>query len=229
MTFTRYAIYYCPPANADWAEFCAAWLGWDMLTSVFLPHPELAALPLPIAKITQAPRKYGLHATLKPPFRLTDGKTQTDLEAACAALANTQPPVQVQALDLIRLGRFLALCADGQTYDLNALAARCVRELDGFRAPMTDAELVRRQGTGLSEQRHQNLVNWGYPHVMELFRFHITLTGRLPKDALPKIELALKDRLSLMLPSPLTIRDLALAGEDAAGRFHLIQRYPFMG
>ncbi|MEX0304933.1 MAG: phosphonate metabolism protein, partial [Leisingera sp.] len=42
MTFTRYAIYYAPPADAEWSRFGASWLGWDMETGRELAHPEAA-------------------------------------------------------------------------------------------------------------------------------------------------------------------------------------------
>ncbi len=223
MTFTRYAIYYAPPAVEDWAQFATAWLGWNMDAGQTLPHPPVAGLD--VAAITDVPRKYGLHATMKPPFRLAGGQTVADLEAACADLAARQSPVTLDGLSVAKLGRFLALRSVGDEARLNALAAACVRDLDSFRAPATEPELARRRAAGLTPEQDTNLTKWGYPFVMDAFRFHITLTGKLDKATLGTVQGTLDARLTPLLPQPLTIRDLALVGEAEDGRFHLIHRY----
>jgi hypothetical protein len=190
-------------------------------------HPALAGLD--IAAITEVPRKYGLHATMKPPMRLAEGNSTEALERACAALAASQPPVVLDGLELARLGRFLALRPIGDETALRALAAACVRELDAFRAPAPEAELARRRAAGLTEAQEDNLMRWGYPYVMEAFKFHITLTGKLPKAELPAVEAGLTESLLPLLPSPFEIRDLTLMGESEDGRFHLIHRYTLSG
>lgn len=230
MTFTRYAIYYVPPAEADWSRFGARWLGWDMEAGTGAAHPDHPALAgLDIAAITSVPRKYGLHATLKPPMRLAEGTSAGMLDKACAALAASQPPVVLDGLELARLGRFLALRPAGDETALRALAAACVRELDPFRARAPEAELARRRAAGLTGAQEENLMRWGYPYVMEAFKFHITLTGKLPKAELPAVEAALGKTLLPLLPSPFEIRDLALMGEAEDGYFHLIHRYALSG
>ena len=128
-----------------------------------------------------------------------------------------------------RLGRFLALRPLGDETALNALAAACVEALDPFRAPAGEAELARRRANGLSPAQDANLMRWGYPFVMDQFRFHITLTGRLSDDVLPEVEQALQQALTPLLPRPFTITDLALAGEAEDGQFHLIHRYTLSG
>ncbi|TNJ47728.1 DUF1045 domain-containing protein [Phaeobacter sp. B1627] len=238
MTFTRYAVYYAPPAEADWSRWATGWLGWDMERGCTAPHPdvadlglaepgaaELGAAGLNVAEITATPRKYGLHATLKPPMRLAAGTDEGQLRAACTALAATQPPVALAGLEIARLGRFLALCPIGEVSALNRLAAACVTELDAFRARPSEAELDRRRAAGLSPQQDENLTRWGYPYVLDQFRFHITLTGKLPKAQLPRVEACLAARLAPKLPRPLILTDLALVGEAEDGRFHLLHRY----
>ena len=227
MTFTRYAIYFSPPAGAEWSKFASQWLGWDLETGCALPQPEIAGLDL--AAITAVPRKYGLHATLKPPMRLASGHCLEDLQAACAALAARQAPLTLEGLHLARLGRFLALRVSGDESALNALAGACVADLDDFRAPASDTEMAKRRAAGLSAGQENNLSRWGYPYVMDEFRFHITLSGRLPKPELPAVETALAAHLLPLLPRPFEIADIALVGEDDAGRFHMIHRYPLTG
>ena len=69
MSFTRYAIYYLPPAGAL-ADFGARWLGWDVRRGAAAVQLDLPGL----RDATEAPRKYGFHGTLKPPFRLAEGQ-----------------------------------------------------------------------------------------------------------------------------------------------------------
>lgn len=223
MTFTRYAIYYAPPADAGWSKWATGWLGWDMEAGREAAPPEAGALD--VAAITATPRKYGLHATMKPPMRLADGTNDAQLRAACAALAATRTPVTLDGLQIDRLGRFLALRPVGDVTALNALAAACVTELDAFRAPAPDGEVAKRRTAGLSAEQDTNIVEWGYPYVLDQFRFHITLTGKLPKGDLPAVEDYLASELAPLLPQPFVINDLALMGEAEDGRFHLIQRY----
>jgi len=223
VTFTRYAIYYAPPADAGWSKWATGWLGWDMEAGAETTPPE--AVGLDVAAITATPRKYGLHATMKPPMRLATGTDEAGLRAACAALAATHAPVSLQGLQIDRLGRFLALRPVGEVTALNALAAACVTELDDFRAPAPDAEVAKRRAAGLSAEQDANLMQWGYPYVLDQFRFHITLTGKLPKGDLSAVEDYLATELTPRLPMPFVINDLALMGEAEDGRFHLIQRY----
>lgn len=227
MTFTRYAIYYAPPADAEWTQFATSWLGWDMETGATVAHPAVDGID--VASVTEVPRKYGLHATMKPPFRLRDGQTVEALCDACATLAARHAPVSLDGLEIARLGRFLALRPVGGTHALNALAAACVQELDAFRAPASEAELARRRAANLTPEQDVNLVQWGYPYVLEAFRFHITLSGKLAKPVLAEVESALGAHLAPKLPAPFRIADLALMGEAKDGRFHLIHRYALSG
>lgn len=226
MSFLRYAIYYLPPPEAAWTRFGTAWLGWDMDAASAVDHPELPDLPARIDEITAAPRKYGLHATLKPPFRLAAGTTEQDLSDAVETLAARCEPLSVEGLTLTRLGRFLALCPDGPDAALNALAAACVRQLDHFRAPLTPAELDRRRMSRLTPAQDANLVRWGYPFVMETYRFHITLTGRLPDRTRAAVQSVLTDALTPLLPRPLPITQIALVGERRDGGFQTLKRFP---
>jgi len=227
VTFTRYAIYFAPPADAAWTRYATSWLGWDMETGAEVAHPKGDGVD--VASVTQVPRKYGLHATMKPPFRLRDGQTFAALHKACADLAARRAPVTLDGLEVARLGRFLALRPTGDTSALNALAAACVQELDAFRAPATKEELARRRAAKLTPEQDKNLLQWGYPYVLDAFRFHITLSGKLDKPTLASVQDILHRNLAPLLPVPFLISDLALVGEAEDGRFHLIHRYALSG
>ncbi len=225
--YQRYAIYYTPPAGAL-ADFGARWLGWDMAGGKAMAHPLLDGLPEPLDEITQTPRRYGFHATMKPPFRLSEGALAA-LQDGFASLCQNQPPVALEGITLARLGRFLALVPCGASPALTHLAAACVRDLDAFRAPMSEEELERRRTARLSPEEEANLIRWGYPYVMEGFRWHMTLTGKLPKAQVLELEKVLHPHIAPLLEGSFFIDALSLVGEDAEGRFHLIDRQPLTG
>lgn len=226
--FKRFAIYWAPEAG-PLADFCNRWLGWDPALGRECAHPRIEGLPQPVEELTDAPRKYGLHATLKPPFRLVDGACLERLCSETAELAGRLAPVTLERLELDRIGRFLALTPRGDLAPLAALAAGLVRALDCFRAPLTPEDLIRRQASKLTGAQKDLLDRWGYPYVMEEFRFHVTLTGSLEEDDARATHAALAPILAPLLPEPFAIRDICLFGEAADGRFHLLHRYPLTG
>ena len=143
-------------------------------------------------------------------------------------LAGTLSPAACDGLTLTQLGRFLALTPFGPLDGLQGIAEACVRDLDGFRAPAVEAELARRRKAGLSTRQEALLAQWGYPYVFAEFRFHMTLSGRLPEEDVrgwtDTMQVHLPD-----LPAPFVVDQIALCGERQDGRFELIHRYTFTG
>ncbi len=223
MAYSRFAIYYLPPSGSL-SDFGATWLGWDVVRGCEARQPDLPGLD----DITMTPRKYGFHGTLKPPFRLREGYGLPELDASTAELASRLAPGACERLDLAVIGRFLALTPAGDTADLQRIASACVRDLDGFRAPASDTELARRRSAGLSPRQEVLLTEWGYPYVLEEFRFHLTLSGRVDKKQLGHWCDTLRRHLP-DLPSPFAIDEIALCGEREDGRFELIHRYKLAG
>ncbi len=221
--FNRYAVYYSPEQGAL-TEFCAGWLGWDALRGRPVPHPGHSGLTRPLADITQTPRKYGFHATIKPPFRLAEGTTEPELISAFDQLTREMKTVRLDGLELKNIGRFLALSALGDTSALSELAASYVRSLDRFRAPLTEEELARRNPDRLRPILRDLLMQWGYPYVMEAFKFHMTLTGRLSKEDIEATANVMRPLLEQLLPSPFIIDSMCLFGEAEDGNFRLIHR-----
>jgi putative phosphonate metabolism protein len=223
MPYTRFAIYYVPPASAL-ADFGAAWLGWDLIRGMPVEALEISGRGV----VTASPRKYGFHGTLKPPFRLRDGYDAARLAQSVQELAACTAPVACTGLKLSRLGRFLALTPTGDTAALGQLASVFVTQLDAFRAPPTAQELAKRRQRRLSERQDANLERWGYPYVLDEFRFHLTLTGKLPKDQIENWIAVLENALPA-LPEPFEINSVALVGERADGQFELIERFDLSG
>lgn len=228
MRFTRYAVFYTPPDGA-FRRFGAGWLGWDPQTGSDVVTPDVPGLPLPVPEVTETPKRYGLHATIKPPFRLAAGQTEAVLLQALKQFCRGRAPVNLDGLELAQLGRFLALVPEGDAQGVMDLAADAVRALDSYRAPMDAAERDRRSTPSLSPAQRAMLEQWGYPYVMEAFRFHITLSGKLPKAQASAVREVLKPYLEPLLPRPFCLDALSLMGEDPAGRFHLIERVSLSG
>lgn len=225
--WTRHAIYWRPDPG-PLADFGAAWLGWEPRTAT-APTPPADA-PAAREGWTSTPRKYGLHGTLKAPFRLAAGTSGAALGAAAAALAADAAPVVLQdGLRLARLGGFLALVPVGPAPALGALAARIVAELDPFRAPLTEAERARRHPERLSAAERANLDRWGYPHVMAEFRFHITLTGALEPAEAAQAEAELGPRVAPFVGRPFAIGAIWHCAEGPGGRFCDIARHALAG
>ena len=138
--FKRYAVYVVP--EGAFYETGAAWLGWDSATGREAPHPDVSDLPAPVETLTETPRKYGFHGTIKPPFRLAEGTDRGGLEAALERLTQALAPAEVSGLGVRPLDGFVACVPERPTDALAEMAARVVKGLDGFRAPPGEAELA---------------------------------------------------------------------------------------
>ncbi|MBS7544596.1 DUF1045 domain-containing protein [Ancylobacter oerskovii] len=231
----RYAIYFAPPATSPLWRFGSSVIGYDAETGRELPQPRLSRFaPDRWREITSEPRRYGFHGTLKAPFRLAPGKDEAGLRAVCARFAADRASFACAGVTLAAIGRFFALKTVSTCAALNRLAAGAVAAFDDFRAPMSEAERERRLRAPLSERQKDYLARWGYPYVLDDFRFHMTLTG--PLDDADR-GAAGEELAELFLQSgadgPLIVGGIALYRQDAqpdggtGGRFRLIERFAF--
>lgn len=227
--FSRYAVYYAPPDGSALAEFGASWLGWDAARAQERVQPALDGLTRPASEVTGRPRNYGFHGTLKPPFRLRGGTTRDGLEAEIDQLAGRIAPFQMPRLSVAALGGFVALVPEGDVSALRDLAAACVMDLDQFRARPGEAELARRRQTSLSDGQEAMLSRWGYPYVLDEFRFHMTLSGPLSRHDQKSVVAALEPVLTPLLHARLPAEELCLFGEAGDGRFHILRRFALTG
>lgn len=231
MTIHRYAIYYGPRPGTPLYGFGRHWFGTDPETAEPVPIRLPAGLDTRTHQaVTDAPRRYGLHGTLKPPFRLAAGTDRVALERQMSRLAASHAPVPLGPPVLTRLGSFLALCPRETPPALAALAAACVKDLDEFRAPPSAEEVRRRRAADLSPRQEALLQRWGYPYVMEEFRFHVTVTGPLSPSEQTRMTDVLQPLLRHVLTTPMTIDDLCLYGEPSDGSpFRILARVPLGG
>lgn len=228
----RYALYYAPRPGEGLAMAATQWLGRNPESGqarALRPVPGIAMERL--EQITADPRLYGFHGTLKAPIALADGLSERDFVDAVGKFAAGERAFAVPALKLAELSDFLALVPAARCPELNDLADRCVVEFDEFRRPAGEAELARRRAAGLSPRQDELLVRWGYPYVLEHWRFHLTLTGRLPDEAeRTKIAALLHQRFASFLDRPLPVSDLCIFRQPAPGRpFVVLARFRLGG
>jgi len=226
----RYAIHFAPVAGSDLARFGDRWLGRDAATGQAVSQPALDGLDAGrLHALTEAPRHYGFHGTLKPPFHLANGCDVDDLRRAIAGFAARRAVFEITALHLREIGDFLALVPADPAPALSSLADACVTEFDAYRAPSDAADVAKRHAAGLTPRQAELLARWGYPYVLDEFRFHLTLTGPIAgQEERTRVAGLLQPLVAPLLGRPVPVRELSLFHQpDRATPFHLIQRLPF--
>lgn len=171
---TRYAIYFAPPAQHPLWQAGCEWLGRD---------PEFEApVESPPDPLLADPWRYGFHATLKAPMALKPGTDEAAfLEAVCAVASRHRrfemPPLRVGLLaDFLALRPATPVDVD---HPLQRLADACVVELDAWRDLPSAAELQRQTRPHFSARQREHVARYGYAHVLQDWRFHMSLTGSL--------------------------------------------------
>ncbi|MEL6747203.1 MAG: DUF1045 domain-containing protein [Pseudomonadota bacterium] len=211
----RYAIYYTPAPGSPLAAFGDAWLtlGGDQRDAQ--SHGRFGLPAALHAKAIATPIKYGLHATLKAPFRLATNANETSVMTACAQLAARLHAFEIGPLHLTRLGACWGLTPPAPDPRLSRLEAACVEELEPLRAPLSVADIARRNPAALSERQRALLNDVGYPYALDEFRFHMTLSSRLDDGEAREVEQALRRALSGIVAPNVT--DSVGAGNPHAG------------
>ena len=222
--FPRYAIYFAASPDSALSRFGAELLGYDAYEGDEVSFPQDALRVAPDwSDLTTDPRKYGFHGTLKAPMALASGKSEAEFMAACAAFAEQAWPVPVIRPVVDAISGFIAVIPAEPVSALRQLAADCVRDFDCFRAPLTAEDRARRQPEKLTQRQRDYLDRWGYPYVLEEFRFHMTLTGRLNAERRGPILEMLRARFAALKLETLEIDRITLfKQDDAKARFRII-------
>ena len=223
----RFAIYAAPgTGSADAAaallrERAEQWLGRSAGGDPVTPGAPAGWTREAVDAITVSARRYGFHGTLKAPFRLAPGRTPEELDAALALFAAARQRVLIPRLRVARLGGFFALVPGAEVTveaaGLYALADEVVTAFDGFRAPPTEAELARRDPAALTPRQRELLEAWGYPYVLDEFRFHLTVTDRIPAGRQAAVERTLNGWFAASLGATVPVDALALFTEAEPG------------
>ncbi len=213
----RYAIYFAPPSDDRLSQTASRWLGRDAFTGGALDCPENPAIGREEQMaLTTEPRRYGFHGTLKAPFGLSSSRREADLIAAFDEFAAEIEPFEVPEMSCIDRPLLRARLRRA----LSAPAAPCGAggsRFEPFRAPLSEADLARRNPERLTQRQREYLAAWGYPYVFEEFQFHLTLTGPVPEEMQRPMRMALETVFAEFIGKPLAVSTIALFAEERRG------------
>jgi 2'-5' RNA ligase len=212
----RYAIYFVPAAQSRLYRYGSSILGYDCYTGNGPDFPEASKNGgINWSELAREPRRYGFHATLKAPFHLLPSHDERQLVNALQNFARLGYAVHSFAPAVRILGGFFAVVPSRAEPGLDALAASCTTIFDAYRAPITPRERARRIALKLNEEQIRNLDRWGYPYVLSEFKFHLTLTGKVPASRQEAIHAALQTEFQRMdVESAIAVDRLALVKQE---------------
>ncbi|HQZ12582.1 MAG TPA: DUF1045 domain-containing protein [Devosia sp.] len=226
----RFALYYAPPASHPIWPRAAQWLGRDPLGE---PLPPAAIAGIEAGHRLEAcksARRYGFHATLKAPMALAPGTDRRALEAELRRFSDETPMASIGRLRIANLDGFLALIPEMQSDALTRLAGEIVTRFEPFRAPLGTSSREKRIRDGrLTERQIAYLDTYGYPYVLDEFRFHMTLTDRLSHAERPGLLAAATAWFEPVLDEPFMLDRIALFHETEAGApFSRLADFPLL-
>lgn len=210
----RYAVYFCPAAGSALDTLGREWLSAERI-------PGIA--PERLRVLTANARRYGWHATLCAPFALAEPAGYDDLHWEVADIAQRASGIELP-LQLDSLASFLALRPCGDEQNVHALAEQCVRRLNVLRAPSTETAWQQR-APQLDETERELFRQFGYPYVLDRYRFHMTVSA----PASPAEEQAIRKWFAPRLEDGMAagIDALTLCRETAPGQpFERLERIP---
>ncbi|MEM8551308.1 MAG: DUF1045 domain-containing protein [Pseudomonadota bacterium] len=210
----RYAIYLSPTHGSALEQCAARWLGRSAFGGPVVP-PEA-----PAAAIPTTPARYGFHATMRAPFRLAHGATEEALCAHFERFAAEHGEIAVE-LAVARLGPFFALTAP-QDARLPHLHRLTLKAFEPFRAPLSEEERSRRKPHTLNARALELLDAWGYPHVLDNFQFHMTLSGPVAVADQPAVRSAATQFFQDVCASPQRLRFALFVERTAGGPFSVL-------
>ena len=223
----RYAVYFAPPPDSPWWQAGSQWLGRCAAGCTLKPMPAINGISdEAFQQLTAAPRRYGWHATLKAPFTLASGVNASQLREALTTIAARSSAFEMPPLKVTLLDDFLALVPQTRSAEADAVAARCVIELQPLAAPLSATELQRRRQAPLSPAQDALLERWGYPFVLDQFQLHCSLTGSLKhlnSQQVQNLQQAAEDWFA-NLP-PCRFETLALFAEPTQGADFVLQEH----
>ena len=210
----RYAIYLTSPRHDPLTEAARRWLGRCAFTGAET-RPEA-----PAAADPATPARYGFHATMRAPFRLASGHDEAELCATFGRFAASEGTIPV-TLEVATIGNFVALVAPDQLKVAGAHEA-ALEAFEPLRAPLDEAEIARRHPDRLDARGLALLDAYGYPHVLERFRFHMTLSGPVAPDAIDGVRETAAAAFAPFTGRPQPLHFALYAEPEAGGPFTII-------
>jgi hypothetical protein len=114
---------------------------------------------------------------------------------------------------------------------ITLLEQQCVTQLNDYAVPLGPEELLRRRSAGLSSHEDALLLRWGYPYVLDRYRFHCSLTGSLAKASPQEVSALTQAAHQHFDHLPFCVFDsLAIFAEPTQGAdFVLLEQCPLIG
>lgn len=223
----RLAIYYTPEESSSLAGEAAIWFGRDIYSTTRAAGAGANNLnDTFIANITKSPSHYGFHATLKPPFTIENADVIEEISLLLETFANSREAFIIPDFEVKMLNSFFCLRPKTVSNQLHSIANELVTQFDHFRLPAGQAELEKRRSSGLTRNQEQMLLKWGYPYVMEEYRFHLTLTGMIEKQFRQAVAQELSERFTSDILESVEFDRISLFLEDNCQPLHCIAHFP---
>ena len=214
----RYAIYFCPASDTALGR-----LGHDWLAAS--PHaPELPGISTERRNaLLLKVRRYGWHATIRAPFTLAAEVAYADVRRAVSSVAHACAPFELP-LHIHRLAGFPALRPRDDGAAPKQLAATCLKALLPMCAPLSN-EVLERRRVGLDADEVSLLQGYGYPYVLDRYRFHLTLSAPATESEENAMREWLEPRVAELPPT--RVDALSICREATpGGAFELVERIP---
>ena len=224
----RLAIYFTPHPESEIALRAAAWLGRDV-------YGNKSSMPIAMAGLTEqrqlelvcTPAHYGFHATIKPPFQLKQRKSIESLKLKLRQFADGWQRFVLPPLEVSFMHDFFCLRPTSPCLPLTKMAAEVTHYFDDFRKPLSNGDLEKRRQVGLSPRQELLLRTWGYPYVLEEYRFHLTLTGKVINEGEKKLlENELRRHFHPEICTDVMMDSLSLFMEEGSMPMRLIEIIP---
>jgi hypothetical protein len=220
--YNRFAIYFMPQSESLFYDLGIRWFGWDPLRGSEVNGLHNKGTDEHLLVIEKA-RKYGLHATLKAPFRLRKGCELDDLISFFQDTCTRYDGCIFNNISIKKISDFIAITPNSDTTKIHSLAADIVKEFDQFRDELNESDIEKRNLSSYSLRQKEYFYSWGYPYVFEEFKFHMTL-GKLShsKDGTAEEKIC-NEYFQEIISKPMKIDNLCLMGEDQNGMFHILE------
>lgn len=229
MSNSRFAIYFLLPPEHHLHTLASLWLGYDIHQGKIIPQAESLPKYLRLHQYqAEAASLYGFHGTLKAPFRLAKHYGVSQLVQELDQFSAEKKAFYCSGLSLTSLGHFLALAPQATCSAMNRLADDCVKHFDPFRAPLNEQEYQKRKPHQLNLRQRELLRQWGYPYVLDEYRFHMTLSDQLKNTEYDELTCALQNYLAPALENKLFIDRLYLCCQPALGNKFVILSEHFL-
>src|SRR5262249_10251076 len=90
--------------------------------------------------------------------------------------------------------------------------------------------IARRHRSGLNLRQSRLLLNWGYPHVLDQFLFHLTLSNKLGAGDMARLRPAAETHFAPLIGVPVLLDAVTIFCESSPGApFRAEERFTLLG